>query len=509
MNLNQVTKFLRLLLLAISIAFIGGYVVIVFFRIRYPFELEWIEGSMVDLVSRVLSGQKLYVKPTLNFVPYVYTPLYYYLSAALARVIGIGFIPLRVVSFISSLGSFYLIYLIVRDETSRRFPAMLASGLFAATYRIGGAFFDLARVDSLFLFFLLVSIYLIRFKQSLISYILAGVFITLSFLTKQTALMISLPIILYSLYANRRLSIYLCGVTIALIAGSTVFFDRMCDGWYVFYVFQLPAHSPLGNFYGLNFWTKDLLRPLPIACLMSLLYGAVALSGRIWKGFLFYLLTSSGMLVASWVSRLHDGGYNNVLIPAYACISILFGLGTNLLLQSLPRISMRGQRMLEIAVYALCIAQFAGLYYNPIDQIPTHEDEQAGWRLIRTLETIRGEVWLPYHGYLPVLAGKKSFAHAGTMNVILVGPDGRVKTDLIREIKEAILNRKFTAILLDSTVFPAFFKDWLQDENWLAELDRAGYCLDSPIFPNARVFRPVTGGKIRPELMVYQCSMKR
>ncbi len=504
---GRISEFLRALLFAISIIFISGYIVIVLFRIRYPFELEWIEGSMVDQVSRVLSGQKLYVKPTLSFVPYLYPPLYFYLSAVLARIVGLGFVPLRLVSFASSLGSLYLVYLIVRQETSQRFPAMLASGLFAATYRLSGAWFDVARVDSLFLFFLLGSIYLIRFRQSPVSYIFAGISISLSFLTKQTALVMSLPIFLYALYANRRLSVYLIATAVVLIGGSTLLLDRIHDGWYLYYVFRLmlPAQHTLENIYGGNFWGKDLFLPLPIACFVSLLYLAGGMFGRIGKGPFFYFVTSSGLLVGSWVSRLHSGSYDNVLMPAYACVAILFGLGTRLLPTRLPRISMKGQGVFLIAFYALCIAQFAGLYYNPTNQIPTREDEQAGWALIRTLRSIKGDVWLPYHGYLPVLAGKKSFAH-GAMSDILGGPEGDIRTELIRETQEAILNKKFSAILVDDS--STFFKGWLQEEDWLAVLDRAGYCLARPVFPSERAFRPVTGGKIRPELMVYPCSEK-
>jgi 4-amino-4-deoxy-L-arabinose transferase-like glycosyltransferase len=61
---------------------------------------------MVDHVLRVLSGQKLYVQPSLEFVPFIYPPLFVYLSAMVSMVTGVGFEPLRLVSFVSSLAVF-------------------------------------------------------------------------------------------------------------------------------------------------------------------------------------------------------------------------------------------------------------------------------------------------------------------------------------------------------------------------------------------------------------------
>ena len=44
------------------------------FRLPHLFEIEWMEGSMVDHVRRVIDGQPLYVAPSLDFVPFIYPP---------------------------------------------------------------------------------------------------------------------------------------------------------------------------------------------------------------------------------------------------------------------------------------------------------------------------------------------------------------------------------------------------------------------------------------------------
>src|SRR6266542_4402426 len=94
----------RASLIVAASAFMAMYLVVAFVRLGYPFELEWMEGGMVDHVRRIVAGQPIYVRPSLNFVSYLYPPLYYLVSAGLARMIGIGFLPLRLVSLVSSVG---------------------------------------------------------------------------------------------------------------------------------------------------------------------------------------------------------------------------------------------------------------------------------------------------------------------------------------------------------------------------------------------------------------------
>ena len=165
-TLNGIAKVFRYTLLAVAALYVAIYLILVFFRIQYPFELEWMEGGSLRQVIRILSGQKLYVSPSLEFVPFIYNPLYFYISAFISKIIGGGFMPLRLVSFISSLGCFFIIFLFVKRETKNIFFGVIAACLFAATFRISGAFFDIARVDSLFLLFLLIALYLIKFEDS-------------------------------------------------------------------------------------------------------------------------------------------------------------------------------------------------------------------------------------------------------------------------------------------------------------------------------------------------------
>ena len=91
------------LALAAALVYLAAYLFIALQRIDYPFEIEWMEGGSAGHVARVLAGESLYAPPTLAFTPFIYTPLYFHGSAWFAQLLGEGFLPLRLVSFLSSL----------------------------------------------------------------------------------------------------------------------------------------------------------------------------------------------------------------------------------------------------------------------------------------------------------------------------------------------------------------------------------------------------------------------
>ena len=141
----------RVVVVVAAVAPIAGYLWVALHRLSYPFELDWMEGGSVELAARVLAGHSLYAPPSLLFVGWTYTPLYYWVAAAVAKVTGIGFVPLRLVSLSASLAAMAILASMVIRETRDRIAGVLAAGLFAATFRISGAWFDTGRVDALFL----------------------------------------------------------------------------------------------------------------------------------------------------------------------------------------------------------------------------------------------------------------------------------------------------------------------------------------------------------------------
>ena len=56
-------------------------ILVINLRIDYPFDLEWIEGGLLDHAVRIQSGQPLYQAPDVDFVPSLYAPLYMRVAA--------------------------------------------------------------------------------------------------------------------------------------------------------------------------------------------------------------------------------------------------------------------------------------------------------------------------------------------------------------------------------------------------------------------------------------------
>lgn len=474
----------------LAVTFTVSYVAIAIARIGYPFELEWMEGGTVDHVRRVLEGKPLYTGPSLEFVPYIYQPLYFYVSALFSRVTGEGFAPLRLVSLLSSLGSFTLIYLFINRETRNRVAALLGMGLFAATFELGGAWFDLARVDSLFLFLLLAGAYLLRHGGSPITCVAAGLLLSLSYFTKQSALLVALPLVAWSLAFQGKRGAPLAATVAVFVGGGTVLLNAIHGGWYNYYVYVLPQQHDIVKGLLLGFWADDLLRPLPIAIALALFYVVAQVASPDRKGLAFYALLAGGLIGGAWLSRLHSGGWLNVLVPAYAGIALLFGLGTgafwHLLRSKAPSVVGPGLALIGIAA----TVQFAGLIYDPANYVPNAADREAGQQLMALVGSVDGDVFMPDHGYLSSRVGKKTYAHSMAISDILRGDDSAIKSRLIMEIRRAIQQRQFGAIILDGP---------LQDYSYFAGDIEQGYQLQGQVFPDDSVFWPVTGLRTRPQ----------
>ena len=170
-----------------------AYAWVALHRVGYPFELDWMEGGSVELAARVAGGHSLYTAPSLAFVGWTYTPLYYWLSAGVAKLIGVGFAPLRLVSLVASLVAMATLAWMVLRETGSRLAGLIAAGLFAASFRISGAWFDTGRVDSLFLALTLLTLAWGRRAESVRGGLGLGVLAFLAYFTKQSALVAVAP----------------------------------------------------------------------------------------------------------------------------------------------------------------------------------------------------------------------------------------------------------------------------------------------------------------------------
>ncbi|MEW6536636.1 MAG: glycosyltransferase family 39 protein [Candidatus Auribacterota bacterium] len=482
-------KILRWIVPALAGMFILTLLITVGLRMFYPYGLELIEGQTLIQTLRLLSGQPLYREPSIAFVPMIYTPLYTYLSAPLVILFGIGFFPLRLISVLATAGTLYIIYRFVKQETSSRCAGFVSSGLYAACYAVCGAWFDIARVDSLYIMLALTGVYFVRFHSSNRMYILAGVILALAIITKQTALICVAPLLIYIAVSKRARALYLIIPLVTVAGGSYFLLDRYYGGWLYFYTFWLPGQHDLLPDVIWKYWIYDIGGNLAIAVIVAG-FGLYYMCRRPDRkcGF-FYLFFLSGFLAAGWAGRLNSGGYLNALMPACAGIAVVFGIGY------FSFLSLRNSKL--IALFGILVTvQFALLSYNPVRYIPDRADREAGDYLVEQVRSFDGLVFIPMHPYLNILAGKPTMASWYCLGEFL-GLYGRhipkYYDKLVDEIRLAIARRQFEAVILDD---PEYLPGFLFDD----VLPRR-YTLSKKLFAYPDVFKCRTGKPVRPEYL--------
>lgn len=463
-------------------------------RIGYPFELEWMEGGAVEVVDRVLHGQGIYGPPTLHFVPWTYTPLYFWVSAAVAEVTGIGFTPLRLVSFAASLAVLWILYRMVKQVTGDRVAGLAAAGLYAATFQLAGSWADIGRVDSLFLAFLLAALASARTARSPRAGVVVGLLFFLSFFTKQDALIVAVPVVAWMALARRRAGLAAAATLIGLVVGSTVVMDVFTHGWYRYYVFEELLHQGIVPENWVDFWRFDIFHPLALSiasaalgmAVLAVWYRPAALLRLREPG--FWVVASGGLLAAAWVGRLHNGGYNDVLMPAYAAVALGVGVVVGLVRRH-PRSAVRLSASVVVAL--VLWGQFHRIGYSTSAEIPSATDLQAGRAFIRLVENLPGQVLVFDHPYYGVMAGKGTVADEEAVGEIERAGPSYARRLLLANLRTALLHPGIGAVIFDDP----------GDEAHLQGELAAQYHLLPPLVYAGHAFFPVTDLPLRPTLV--------
>lgn len=459
---------------------------IVISRINYRYDLEWMEGASLVQAYRIASGLSLYTQPSLVYIPLIYPPLYFYLAAVMVKILGVSFLPLRIVSFASTVGCLIIIFLIVREKTRSVLTGFIASGAFVAAFRLGGAWFDIARVDMLFVFLCLSGVYSLG-KQKTASSIIAGALFSLAILTKQTAISIFAVAAVSTLLLFRKQFLPLVGSFIVLSSIAYFCFNLTTNGWYQYYILTLPGSYQIR-------WSS-FLTTLQTGFVIEGAIVLISLSPLISfrtlirdKLFVYYYLATGGFVTTSILARMNHGAYDNTLLPAYASLAILFGLGIGWLTGYFDASSFN-KNILQSILWLVISIQFIALIYDPIIQIPTQADIAAGDNLVSEIRTAPGDVLIPYHNYLALYAKKKVFFHFVAFNDVR-SIRTRIKPEL-RNILQQFHATPFSLLIMDLP------DDLIQND----------HCADKQeiAYETAGAFYPVTGYIVRPALRYFDC----
>jgi hypothetical protein len=483
-----------------GLAAIVTYLVIALFRLGYPFPLEYLESNSLVEVQRILTGHALYAAPTAGYVPDGYPPLYFATSAAAASVLGLSYLPLRLVSLVSSLVCFAILARLVHRETASAAAGIAAAGVLAATYFVADTWFDVARVDSLFIALSVAALYTARWMRRTRGAVVTGLLLAAAFLTKQNGLAEGVAVLTALTFGPRRRLAWPAALTYGAVLGiSTLALGLTSRGWYVFYVFELLSEHPLKDAAFGQFWTVSLLPVLGLAC-CALVLGVRRVP--------LVLVAGGAALVAeAYTSLVHSGGRVNDLLPAYLAVALFAGLAMDgrpggLAGSAADRLA-RGRlaywrpglagRWAATAAAALVIAQLAVLMngFRPAQAIPTGADRAAGQRLTAGIRALGGTVAIPTDPGLGLLAGRPAVAHQGATDDILRASDPAIIASFRRSAARAVAARRFSAIVTENAAPPDGFP---------ADLGRYYRRCPQALLPGVpqTVFQPVAGPPGRP-----------
>jgi hypothetical protein len=461
-------------------------------RIHYPFELEWIEGGSVSHIQVVLSGHQIYREPSIEFTPFIYPPLYYYVSALPTLAFGVGLFAPRLVSLLSILGCFVLLARWVREQTGDAVAGVVAAGLLASVYKITGFWMDLARVDALFLLFTLAANTLAQSTRTPARAVLVGLLLAAACFTKQLGIPLALPPLLFLALRSFRLG-FIAALVAGLVLGvAGLAFYVSSSGWIYYYLFLLPARHPIQ---WSRLWSEVQTYFLGVTLLMTvggvlLLCGAGFSSGR-WKRWIHNTSFVVLATVTSFLPFLKSGGYPNGLIPAYAGLALAAGLvlaelrrGANSVLCS------TGSRLFACL---LVLFQCATLSYDPSEALPTAADLAANTNVVARMKALAKPILVTASShYMRLIEGDTELLHTIALVDVFKG-QGKEAVYSRALLSEALRSHHFRTIILDRAA--GFLPDDIVDtihQEYVAKGTLLGGVPGDVMWPK-------TGASIRPD----------
>jgi hypothetical protein len=476
---------LRVLVVAVAAFVMLLFVVTALERMRYPYELEQLEGYNFLCALRVFHGQPLYPRPSLAFVPYMYPPVYFYVSAGLGRVMGMSITTLRAVSTLSTLGCFAMIYAMVWREVHRHLPAIAAAGFYAGCYTLCDGWFDLGRLDSFFILTVLLAMYATRWWYP----VWAALLWMLAFQTKQSILPAAFVLLCFDIGRSRRqIQRTLMGVVTLAVgaAGSVLWLNHATKGWYSFYVFKVPsANADLLLRRLVMFWPIDMLRPFALPLLLIVAAAVLTRPSLHSRATRFYLAAGS-LLPLYWWVRLHNGSSSNALMPVDMLLAMLFGLALARLLERAEHAQWNGLKATHPPRVATSLILLAALLpltariYNPHDDRPTAVDRQAMDAIVAAVREAPGEVYVAQHPYYSWLAGKPVQADIVSIQDAM-RPVSPARDELQAQMRSALANHRFSAILFDQEGSALALDRIVSGPEWRAEFTVQRYLLPAEL----------------------------
>ncbi len=346
-------------------------VYVMFGRLGHPYELEWMTGAILDHIERIGHGEPIYAAPTASWIPFLYPPLYYWVSAEVAKVLPLT-IACRSVSIVSAFVQAACVWRLARRRRATRFWSSLGVGAFFAAFAVVDYWYDLERPDALFVALVMIGCLALEESRGVVGATLAGLVVGSAFFVKQPAAVFLLGGS-FALVVRRE---WARTAAFAIAGGAVivVFVSRLqaeTSGWFGYYVLAMPRAHGVSWSLVPGFVFGD----LPHAWAWTVATAALAIAffarrGRQTDDAVFACFVVSSF-VASASSRLHIGGWSNVLSfwTAFGAAAIAV-VGT----RAEGFVRAKGQSLATAGAAllpGLFVVQILATAYVPADRVPT------------------------------------------------------------------------------------------------------------------------------------------
>ena len=483
-------RYINILIFSLSLLPLILFFYVVWNRIALPFVFDWGESAGLNQISRILSRNDLYVEPTLEFSPLVYTPFYYYLSAGFALLINDTLLAGRIISVLALIACAGMIGSLIHKETENVLLSWISAMSFVACFSLSDGFYDLLRVDSLYVFLVLIAFSVMRWANRRLSYLFAGILIAAGFFTKQSFIIALFPLIIYLIIARGKVAWWMVAAGLTAVIIPLVLINYGSDQWFLYYIFDLPREHGYSLISALNFWVGDTFRPLGITIAFNVVYlmafiptngQGLSLGGingeindknpsseakEVWR---VYGLFIAGAAAAAWITRSSNGGGANNVMVFYAALAMGFGLGADMIINT--HWAQKNDWNYGFIIILISI-QFIGLVYNPFRFLPRQEEVIANASIINRIERSEKKILIPYRSHLAEKYGHGPQIHIVNLFELTGYFKGEVQAEgylLVDQIRNNICWQEYGVIVLDQPV------PWFDDQLALA------YYLDEEI----------------------------
>ena len=421
---------------------------------------------MLGHALRLVEGKPIYAPPSLDFIPYLYTPGYPAVLFALSKIFGLGYKLGRAVSLLGYFTVIVLGYVYARREGGSRAAAAAAMAIVFAAFVPTGAWYDLARPDSLFMGLVTAGLLVGWWqRRSWVGGVAAALLLVATFFVKQTAAPFMPALGLVLLLASPRVAV-VYGVTLAAVGLPSLWLaNHGSGGWFWTYISVLhrkhdffPARAFLGT-------------PGRLALILgpSLLLVPWALWRRRTPGLVYATFLALAGIGAACASFGTQWAFTNAFMPGVMLPAIAIGVAAGCLLDESRGSPPRRRPAVVYALLSLSLLCAPGgllplaarvlptswgldplqrpTGYDPRRFVPTAADRAAGDALLARLRATDGEVLIPFHPFYAHLAGKRSYLHRmGVLDIWRAGMGAP------RGLAAALAQHRFAAVVMDDKI---------------------------------------------------------